>query len=67
MYTISQTYNIETKNLLKDYLNYIIRYKSKYVSKKFLNYAEFIMHLQDPKVDHVRNYSVIRLQRLFTL
>ena len=63
---ISSTYNIETKNLIKDYLNYIIRYKSNYISKDFLNYAEFIMHLHDPKVEHVRNYSIIRLQNLLT-
>ena len=63
---ISSTYNIETKNLLKDYLNYIIRYRSEYVSNNFLNYAEFIMHLHDPNVEHVRNYSIIRLQTLLT-
>ncbi len=63
---ISSKYNIETKNLIKDYLNYIIRYKSNYISKDFLNYAEFIMHLHDPKVEHVRNYSIIRLQNLLT-
>ena len=63
---ISSTYNIETKNLLKDYLNYIIRYRSEYICTNFLCFAEFIMHLHDPIVEHVRDYSIIRLQNLLT-
>ncbi len=63
--TISNDYNIETKNLIKDYMNYIIRYKSRFLTKEFLAFAEFITHLQDPNVDHFKIYSVIRLHSLF--
>jgi len=63
---ISCTYNIEIKNLVKDYLNYIIRYRSDYVTRDFLKFAEFVMHMHDPKVEHVKNYSVIRLHGLFS-
>jgi len=63
---ISCTYNIEIKNLVKDYLNYIIRYRSDYVSMDFLKFAEFVMHMHDPKVEHVKNYSVMRLHGLFS-
>ena len=63
---ISHTYNIEIKNLVKDYLNYIIRYRSDYVTNDFLKFAEFVMHMNDPKVEHVKNYSVIRLHGLFS-
>lgn len=64
--TISNDYNIEAKNIIKDYLNYIIRYKSQFLTRDFLKFAEFIMHLQDPNVEHIKIYSVIRLNTLFT-
>ena len=63
--SISQDYNIEMKNIIKDYLNYIIRYKSEFLTKDFLMFAEFISHLQDPNVEHCKIYSVIRLNSLF--
>lgn len=64
--TISEKYNIETKNIIKDYLNYIIRYKSDFVTSEFLMFAEFISHLQEPNIEHLKIYSVIRLNYFFT-
>ena len=65
--TISKDYNIEVKNLIKDYMNYIIRYKPNLLSRDLLKFAEFIMHLQDPNVEHIKLYSVIRLNSLFAI
>ena len=61
---ISIEYNIEIKNMFKDFLNYIIRYKSRYVSKEFLDFSEFIMHIHDVNIDYLKSYSIIRLKSL---
>ena len=61
---ISADYNIEIKNIIKDYLNYIIHYKKEYVTTKFLNFTEFIMHLNEPSIDYVIRYTVLSLQAL---
>ena len=63
--TISLEYNMDMRNILKDYLNYIIRYRSEFITKDFLNFVEFIMHLPDPNLEHVRIYAVARLQDMF--
>lgn len=59
---ISEFYNIELKNIIKDFLNYIIRKKSEYVNKEFLEFVEFIMHIQEPNINYLLNYSVIKLK-----
>jgi DNA polymerase III delta prime subunit len=64
---ISLNYNIEIKNIIKDYLNYIIHHKPHYLNHRFLKFTEFIMHLPDPNVDHVINYTVLKLHQLFNI
>lgn len=61
---ISNKYNIEIKNLFKDFLNYMIRYKSRYITKEFLDFSEFIMHIHDVNIDYLKSYSIIRLKSL---
>jgi replication factor C subunit 3/5 len=63
---ISVDFNIEVKNIIKDYLNYIIHNRPEYLTALFLKFTEFIMHLPEPIVDHVIHYSVLRLHVLFT-
>ena len=65
IYKISSDYNIEIKNIIKDYLNYIIHYKQDYVSSSFLKFTEFIMHLNEPQIDHMVKYTVLKLHELF--
>jgi len=65
IYKISSDYNIEIKNIIKDYLNYIIHYKQDYVSSAFLKFTEFIMHLNEPQIDHMVKYTVLKLHELF--
>jgi DNA polymerase III delta prime subunit len=65
IYKISSDYNIEIKNIIKDYLNYIIHYKQEYISNQFLKFTEFIMHLNDAQIDYIVKYTVLRLHELF--
>jgi replication factor C subunit 3/5 len=65
IYKISSEYNIEIKNIIKDYLNYIIHYKQDYVTHAFLKFTEFIMHLNEPPIDHIVKYTVLKLHELF--
>jgi replication factor C subunit 3/5 len=46
VHSISIHYNIDKKNIIKDFLNYIIRNHPKYISTKFLNFVENLMHSQ---------------------
>lgn len=60
---ISREYNIEPKNLLKIYLNYIIR--SHEITKDLLYSIENIMHLQSCKTEYVVNYIIYKLKIFF--
>jgi replication factor C subunit 3/5 len=62
LHKISETYNIEIKNLIKDYINYIIRYKPTYVNSSFLNFIEFIMHINEPNINYLIHYTILKLK-----
>ena len=53
---ISSEYNMNEKNIIKDYLNYVIACKQDYINSDFLLFAQFIMHLRDPNIDYLRSY-----------
>ena len=46
VHSISIQYNIDKKNIIKDFLNYIIRNHSKYLCKDFFDFVENVMHSQ---------------------
>jgi len=58
---LSVNYNIDKKNIIKHYLNYIIRNKPETVTSDFLIFVENIMHFQDCRNSHYVNYSLVRL------
>jgi len=58
---ISERYNIDKKNVIKDFLNYIIRNKQSVIKTDFLNFIENIMHYQDCKNSYYISYSLSRL------
>ena len=61
IHDIAMNYNIDKKNIIKDYLNYIIRNKPHMITKEFLLFIENIMHSQDCKNSYYVNYSLIRI------
>jgi len=61
IHKISTEYNIDKKNIINDFLNYIIRSQSKYVSKDFLNFVENLMHSQIQNNNTHIYYSLSRL------
>ena len=58
---ISLKYNIDKKNIIKDFLNYIIRNKLVDCSEDFFGFIESIVHFDECKSSHYVNYSMIRL------
>ena len=64
---IAMKYNIDKKNIIKDYLNYIIRNKPQLITKELLLFIENLMHSQDCKNTYYINYSLIRLSSFHIL
>jgi replication factor C subunit 3/5 len=60
---ISREYNVETKNLLKNYLNYLIRHQSEIITNDFLLFVEYIMHIPDINVSYLLPYAIINLKK----
>ena len=54
-------YNIDKKNIIKDFLNYIIRNKPNVISSEFLEFIENITHVSDCKNYYYINYALLRL------
>jgi replication factor C subunit 3/5 len=67
IYSISIKYNIDKKNIIKDFINYIIRNYPKYLSRDFLNYIENLLnsHSQNNNV-HIY-YSLVRLSSFLSI
>lgn len=61
VHTISIKYNIDKKNIIKDFLNYIIRNKAQYINTDFLNFVENLMHSQNLNNNNHIYYSLSRL------
>jgi len=59
--TISIKYNMDKKNIIKDYLNYIVRNNQHFITSNFLNFIENIMHFPDCKNTYFVNYSLSKL------
>ena len=61
---ISLYYNIERKNIIKNYLNYIIRHHPQYITPTFLNFIENVVHIQDCKAEYLLQYFVLKITTL---
>ena len=66
---MSIKYNIDKKNIIKDFINFIIRNKYQELKLRdkmplFLNFVENIMHFEDCKTGYFVNYSISRLSSL---
>ena len=64
IYDISLKYNIDKKNIIKDYLNYIIR-NNENITNEFLNFVENIMRSQDCNNQTYILYSLSKLLTFF--
>ena len=64
---ISSKYNIEIKNIIKDYLNFIIRFKPEYVNENLLNFIEHIMHIQEQNISYLLSYTILKLKSLLII
>ena len=64
IHKISISYNIDKKNIIKDFLNYIIRNHPKYINKDFLNFVENLMHSQIQNNNTHIYYALSRLSSL---
>jgi replication factor C subunit 3/5 len=60
----SLKYNIEKKNIIKDFLNYIIRNYKNMNTPQYLHFVENIIHFEDCKNSYYVNYSLIKLSSL---
>lgn len=61
---ISNEYNVEKKNIIKNFLNYIIRNKKSIVNGNFLNFVENIMHIPDLNIEYMMPFTILKLNKL---
>jgi replication factor C subunit 3/5 len=61
VHLISIKYNIDKKNIIKDFLNYIIRCKPQNITPELLNFVENLMHSQNLNNKNYIFYSLSRL------
>ena len=67
IHNISIQYNIDKKNIIKDFLNYIIRNHTHYLSTEFLNFVENLMHSHIQKNNIYISYSLSRLSSILSV
>lgn len=64
---ISYKHNMDIKHIVKEFLNYVIRNKQKYITPYFLQFCEILMHIQTPNITYFVNYFAVNLQRALTV
>ena len=63
IHNISINYNIDKKNIMKHFLNYIIRNYPNYLNKNLLNFIENLTHSQNQNNSLYIYYSLTKLSR----
>jgi len=58
---LSTEYNIEKKNIIKNYLNYLIRNKKHIINISFLSFIENIMHIPELNIEYMLPYTILKL------
>ena len=66
IYSISKIYNIDKKNIIKNFLDYIIRNKMDKVTPSFLGFVENLLHSQSINNQTYIFYALLQLSK-FTL
>jgi replication factor C subunit 3/5 len=66
VHSISIKYNMNVKNIIKDFLNFIIRKKKNLISCEFLSFVENFMHSEDCKNEYYIQYSLLRLHHFIS-
>jgi replication factor C subunit 3/5 len=61
LYEIQNRYHIDVRNIIKDYLNYIIVNEMMVINSDFLNFSEFIMHLSEPNAGYFIDYFLEKI------
>ena len=65
IHNISSIYNIDKKNIIQSYFNYIIRNYDNLISPKLLSIIETIIHNYDNKSDCTINYFCIFIKKYY--
>lgn len=63
---VSNEYNVEKKNIIKNYLNYIIRYNKELLSSDFLQFVENIMHVTELNIDYMLPLTILKMKTFIT-
>lgn len=59
---ISVEYNINIKNIIKEYFNYLIRNNSELLAyNKFLLFIENVIHINEPNTNYIKYYTIEHL------
>ena len=66
VHDVSIRYNIDKKNIIKDFMNYIVRNKSHHLSSELLNFIENLMHSQIQNNNIYIYYSLFRLSSILS-
>ena len=64
--SISTDFNIDKKNIIKDFLNYIIKKYPKYINSSFLDFVENLLHSENQIIYVNVNYLVSKLSSLLS-
>jgi replication factor C subunit 3/5 len=66
LHELSIQYNIDKKNIIQNYFNYIIRNHPEMVTVSFLDIVENVVHNYDTKIDYLLIYFCSHLQKIFS-
>ena len=59
---VSNEYNVEKKNIIKNYLNYIIRHNNELLTSEFLLFTENIMHVTEVNIDYMLPLTILKMK-----
>jgi replication factor C subunit 3/5 len=64
---IGNKYNMDKKNIIKNFLNYIIRNHEEHITPKFMDFVEYIIHMEECNINNYTNYAVTKLKTLLNI